>query len=947
MFVGQGTTFQVYDIAIPASPVLVSSVTVPGVIQDIALNGNYAVVAANDAGVQIVDISLPATPRLRGSYGTSGAAYAVKLLAGRAYVADEIGGLVILDVTNPDAPTSLSSLDLGALAYDVALKNTVAGLFAIVAAEDRMLIVDVSNPQSPSKLSEVAVGAYNFSVALAGNLAFLGHTANGIATVDISNLSNPVSLGTILEVNNSYVTVVAMGNTVVLGGTAFQLVDVSGIGTTPRGYLDLYPFAMEHYGAFRMVIQNGIAWAAGGTAVFGVNIANPDAPQLIFRKDDQGGRFDKVVSFGPNIAATAGGKVVAYNASGNDLSLTAVPAGATYPRGFFFYGNTLFDFDSAEFANVDGGRSSLVLRYQMQPIGNLTQLTPLTMNMQPRCAYYNGSRILSVCDTNNFPTLNRYTVITEHDPSGVNWILRQKQLPTANLQVDLIAGAQEFFFLARVDFSVSPSQGILESYNWSGSTPTWQISDLKNTGALQLSDNNRYLHVGDYPRYRIYDVADPSNPIPLSTTATTAAVFAILIENHYAYLACGSQGVLVYDIADKRQPKLVRSYDTPGGAFSLTKIGNRLFVADYQAGIQVLGLTDIEPPQVFITAPVALPQFQTTNSTLTLGGGAADDSGQVSRVIWSNDRGGGGVAQGTTDWLVSAVTLQPGTNVLTVTAFDAEGNAGTDQITILSTPADTTAPVITITGPRPDAEFAVGTNVITLSGSAADNQSVTNLTWRNDRGGAGTMTLAGQGWSVPNLLLAPGPNRLQVTATDASGNMASNAAVIFYVPADTNAPVISIDFPTLNAVYDTEADTLNLSGMATDNSAVTKVEWSNDRGGHGLADGSAPWSVNGILLQPGLNVLTVTATDDAGNTAADTLSVTYTLPRPGLALARAGDSLVFLWPTNTPGYVLEYATNLLAASWATNSTPPVVTSGNYLITAPISGSRMFYRLRKW
>ena len=190
-----------------------------------------------------------------------------------------------------------------------------------------------------------------------------------------------------------------------------------------------------------------------------------------------------------------------------------------------------------------------------------------------------------------------------------------------------------------------------------------------------------------------------------------------------------------------------------------------------------------------------------------------------------------------------------------------------------------------------------------------------------------------------------GPSRqVQVTATDASGNLASNVAVIFFVPADTNAPVIAIDFPTLNAVYDTESDTLNLSGMATDNSAVTRVEWTNDRGGHGLADGSAPWSVNGIRLQPGLNVITVTATDEAGNTAADSLAVTFTLPVPALGVARTGDSLVFVWPTNAPGYVLEYATNLLAGGWATNSVPPAVTSGNFLITAPISGRQMFFRL---
>jgi hypothetical protein len=40
-------------------------------------------------------------------------------------------------------------------------------------------------------------------------------------------------------------------------------------------------------------------------------------------------------------------------------------------------------------------------------------------------------------------------------------------------------------------------------------------------------------------------------------------------------------------------------------------------------------------------------------------------------VSWSNDRGGSGVATGTTSWSVTGITLQSGANVITVTARDA------------------------------------------------------------------------------------------------------------------------------------------------------------------------------------------------------------------------------------------------------------------------------------
>lgn len=49
------------------------------------------------------------------------------------------------------------------------------------------------------------------------------------------------------------------------------------------------------------------------------------------------------------------------------------------------------------------------------------------------------------------------------------------------------------------------------------------------------------------------------------------------------------------------------------------------------------------------------------------------------------------------------------------------------------------------------------------------------------------------------------------------------------------------------------------------------------RGGSGTASGATSWSVSGIALQSGTNVITVTASDAANNTATDTLTVLVTV----------------------------------------------------------------------
>src|SRR6185295_10097251 len=97
--------------------------------------------------------------------------------------------------------------------------------------------------------------------------------------------------------------------------------------------------------------------------------------------------------------------------------------------------------------------------------------------------------------------------------------------------------------------------------------------------------------------------------------------------------------------------------------------------------------------------------------------------------------------------------------------------------------------------------------------------------------------------------------------------------------------------------------TLNLSGSATDNVAVTQVSWSNSRGGSGTATGTASWSVTAITLQSGSNILTVTARDAANNTSTDTLTVSYTPGVPTPPVAAYG------FNENTGVTVLDASTN--------------------------------------
>src|SRR5262245_13468051 len=150
-------------------------------------------------------------------------------------------------------------------------------------------------------------------------------------------------------------------------------------------------------------------------------------------------------------------------------------------------------------------------------------------------------------------------------------------------------------------------------------------------------------------------------------------------------------------------------------------------------------------------------------------------------------------------------------------------------------------------------------------------------------------------WAVPSITSAPAPDTVvsailtglvtgsvyfvQVTALDASGNESACSSVASGVarpdPADATPPTVTITSPATDPTFSTGSNTLTLAGTASDNEGVTEVSWTNNRGGSDTAAGTTNWTITGISLQPGPNILTVTARDAAGNAGSAALTVNY------------------------------------------------------------------------
>ena len=95
-------------------------------------------------------------------------------------------------------------------------------------------------------------------------------------------------------------------------------------------------------------------------------------------------------------------------------------------------------------------------------------------------------------------------------------------------------------------------------------------------------------------------------------------------------------------------------------------------------------------------------------------------------------------------------------------------------------------------------------------------------------------------------------------------------------PQDTTAPTITISQPTSTGSYSTEAESLDISGSASDNAGVVGISWQVDQGASGTTDGTTTWSARGISLPLGTSVIRITAVDAAGNATTTELTVSRT-----------------------------------------------------------------------
>ena len=211
-----------------------------------------------------------------------------------------------------------------------------------------------------------------------------------------------------------------------------------------------------------------------------------------------------------------------------------------------------------------------------------------------------------------------------------------------------------------------------------------------NSIELSSDGNCAYVLCGGAPSsLAVLDVSQPASPILITNISLDSLKGTGTAIKGNELFVTTEKGLYVFNIRNEFAPIVTRSY-VASEAFSVSVSNDSanqngyIYVADSDGGVLVFKERDIEAPSVFITNPTFSSGYTNSTSAINLGGGSDDNIG-VTTMVWANSSGGNGQISAPFDsWFVSGIPLYPGSNVLTVTAFDASGNAGSKTLMVYS-----------------------------------------------------------------------------------------------------------------------------------------------------------------------------------------------------------------------------------------------------------------------
>jgi hypothetical protein len=556
----QGRRFEVADLSDPAVPVSIGvSPLLAADVAELALAGQRAFVAVEDAALLAFDLSDPAEPRQTASLKLPGPAVDLALDGARAYVAIWGYGLGVVDLETPDHLRLLGVVPTGVQPEAVAIADGVIYLLDSMTGLSLLRPVEAALPQV---LATVTGDRSADGLAAVGRYAYIAGWAGGLGIVDAHDPTTP------------------------------QIIRGVALPGIPRA----------------VAVADGYAYvAADDRGLRVVDVRNPAQATLV-------GSYDTNLN-ATNVAVVTGHVLVADYLRGVhvlDISRPAAPAlVGVLPtiggcRDVALVGEYVLVTDPAKALHSIDVRNP----YRPQVVDSLVLPSwgPLGMAVAGDyayvAAYEQGLRVVSIADPRHLREVGvyappRHAFLDVVVGNGYAYVLDMHagvrvfdlSTPTAPREVGLFGqGNAQDLALARRYLAVAMLD-IVVIYDLAEPVDPVAVGAYylpQGVGAIKVAFDGARLYIADWmAQLYILDASDLSRITLLGRAQLPGYPQRLVLIDDALYVGMGG-GLLVMDIADPAQPQPLASYGPIGDVNGIAVVGDTVYLADGRYGFWIL-----------------------------------------------------------------------------------------------------------------------------------------------------------------------------------------------------------------------------------------------------------------------------------------------------------------------------------------------------------------------
>jgi hypothetical protein len=466
-------------------------------------------------------------------------------------------------------------------------------LLFVAAGRAGLRIVDVTTPSLP-----VEIGSFDSyeatDVLVSGTQALLLDAYSGLIILDVSLPTAPRALGRIDTAGDSAVAIDVSGSyaCVVDEVTGLHVVNISDT-TNPLGMGSFNPLST----LYDVIMVDSTALLAGSWGLFAVDISDPAAPYEEVLVSTTRASCKALARRGDRlfVAGYMGGLLI--------FDITT-PSDPLHIASFTMQGETVDVAVLGSYAYVareDLGLGQIIVEpwhygWAIDTPGSLSAITTSGRYVYALDNHNNAEdclRVFDIADPTSpvqlgswsGPYFGRY-IAASH---GYVYFIMSGKLASVDVSepgnpvlVDHIEQggnynrgievSGSYLFLADGGVPDYYDPGGLEVFSIKDPRSPVQVASYATSDALALHVSGSTVYLADREGFQLIDVRAPTSPELLGVCPSVTTGISICTWSHYAFVACYNAGVQVINVSDPRSPAEIAAYDMQGCVYDVDAI---------------------------------------------------------------------------------------------------------------------------------------------------------------------------------------------------------------------------------------------------------------------------------------------------------------------------------------------------------------------------------------